>query len=621
MALDVLRPRPVNGRRVGSSSSAGHRRDRRRTAREIAGELAAIGVTGLGPRLAWFTALSFAAGVSQAGFLVLIGELAVGVGEHVKRIDVHGLSMGYGAALAACGALLAVFAVTNLVATTVSSAVATEALSAARREIVDGFFGAEWSVQSEERLGHVQQLLGMNCNAVAGMVFGIARGLQQGLLLVTLLAVAVAVSPLAALGVTVVGLALAVAVRPFTSLTRSASSRLASTSTSLGTLVTEYSRLAREFRLFGVQRRALSSMRGSIDTTALVYRRTTTISQVAPIVYQVGALGFVLAAVAAVAGHVTANLSSFSAVLLLVLRSLTSASGLQGFNQQIHAAKGYLDGVVEDVERYRRRPAGDAGGIELLMSFDVEFRSVSFRYEEAGPLALCDVSFRVPEGCSLGVVGRSGSGKSTLSQIVLGMRRPTAGEVLVGTVRPTDLEVTDGRSILALVPQDCVLLQGSIAENISFFRDLSRERIEAAARAAHLHEDVVDMPRGYDTLVGEGGAALSGGQRQRVAIARALAGAPRVLVLDEPTSALDVRSEALVRRAISELHDLVTVIVISHRLATVDQCDLLAVLRDGELVDFGRREEVAARPAFALVTEGGAPGPLAALGPASGATS
>ncbi len=576
---------------------------RRSVAVEIAGGLRTLGVTRLLPKLALFSLLAFAAGLAQAGFLVIVGECAVDLSQGHKALHVYGHSVGFGYALAGSGVLLVAFAMASAFAALVSSTVATESLRAARHRVVQGFFGADWSVQSGERLGHIQQLLGVNCNAIGGMIFAIASGLQSGLLLVALLGMAVIVSPVAALAVMVVGLLLSLLVRPLNTLSRSTSKRLAATSTSLGTLVTEYTRVAREFRLFGVERRAMSVMDGSIDAVARVYRRMVIIAQATPIVYQIGAFGFVLVALAAVSGHAEGSLSSFGAVLLLVLRSLTSASSLQGFNQQVQAAKGFLDEVLEDMTRYDEKWQGELPWeTEPLKSFEVEFRSVSFTYD-GYTKALQDVSFYLPEGLSVGIVGRSGSGKTTLSQILLGMRQPTEGQALIGGVGLAQIARSEGRSIFALVPQDPVLLQGSIAENISFFRDLSRHEIEAASRAAHLHEDVSQMPSGYETLVGEGGGtSLSGGQRQRVAIARALAGGPRILVLDEPTSALDARSEALVRRALVELRGKVTVVVISHRLATVDECDFLAVLRNGEIIDFGPREQVVVGQPFRSVT-------------------
>jgi ABC-type multidrug transport system fused ATPase/permease subunit len=177
------------------------------------------------------------------------------------------------------------------------------------------------------------------------------------------------------------------------------------------------------------------------------------------------------------------------------------------------------------------------------------------------------------------------------------------GIALVGDVPVAKIAKGSGVSPVALVAQDPVLLQGSIASNISFFRDVPLEKIEAASRAAHLHEDVIMMPDLYETAVGEGGAALSGGQRQRLALARALAGAPRMLVLDEPTSALDTRSESLIRKTFTELRGRVTVIIISHRLGLIEDCDLLLVLEKGRVADFGPRGEVLRRGPFREVAE------------------
>jgi ABC-type multidrug transport system fused ATPase/permease subunit len=237
------------------------------------------------------------------------------------------------------------------------------------------------------------------------------------------------------------------------------------------------------------------------------------------------------------------------------------------------------------------------GSGELPTSFDVDVKNLSFAYDGRGTV-LEQVTFCVPNGQILGIVGRSGSGKTTLSQILLGMLEPESGTVLLGGVPANGIAKGDRSSPVALVAQDLVLLEGTIAFNISLFRDLDPEKIEAASRAAHLHEDVLTMPDRYETKVGEGGTALSGGQLQRLAIARALAGAPRLLVMDEPTSAVDIRSESLIRQTLSELRGTMTSVVISHRLALVEDCDLLLVLERGRAADFGPRSEVLTRAAY-----------------------
>jgi ABC-type multidrug transport system fused ATPase/permease subunit len=280
---------------------------------------------------------------------------------------------------------------------------------------------------------------------------------------------------------------------------------------------------------------------------------------------------------------------------------MTYGSAIQSASVTLRSYSGFLDKIKQELERFsENRCESGTGG--LPASFDINVKNVSFAYDDRG-LVLRQVSFYLPSGAILGIAGRSGSGKSTLSEILLGMRQPADGVALVGDVPVARIGKGGGASPLALVAQDPVLLQGSIAINISFFRGVPPEKIEAASRAAHLHEDVTAMPDLYETSVGEGGTALSGGQRQRLAIARALAGTPRVLVLDEPTSALDGRSESLIRQALTELRGRMTIVVISHRLGLVEDCDLLLVLDKGRVADFGPRREVLTRDAFREVAE------------------
>jgi ABC-type multidrug transport system fused ATPase/permease subunit len=369
----------------------------------------------------------------------------------------------------------------------------------------------------------------------------------------------------------------------------------------MATLVTEYTRLTREFRLFGVENEAIAKLHESNETAARTFRTTKLLQQLSAVTYLTLALAFVVSALLVVTGHTGTNLGAIAAVLLLMLRSMSYGTAIQSTSQQLRSFSGFLDTIKHELDRFLQNPA-ELGSGEIPANFDITVKNVSFAYDGRDPV-LNQVSCFVPGGHILGIVGRSGSGKTTLSQILLGMREPADGIALVGNVSVTNIAKGGGASPVALVAQDPILLQGSIAFNISFLRGVSPEKIEAASRAGHLHEDVMAMPDMYETGVGEGGTALSGGQRQRLAIARALAGAPRLLVLDEPTSALDGRSESLIRQTLAELRGRVTIIVISHRLGLVEDCDLLLVLDKGRVADFGPRKEVLAREAFREVAE------------------
>ena len=196
-------------------------------------------------------------------------------------------------------------------------------------------------------------------------------------------------------------------------------------------------------------------------------------------------------------------------------------------------------------------------------------------------------------GTIVGVVGPSGAGKSTFVQLLLGLRDPTAGRITAdGTdVRRFDAERWFAR--VSVVPQEPVLLATTVFDNIAFRRPgVTAAEVEEAARRAHVHEEIVSFPDGYQTQVGERGSQVSGGQRQRICIARALVGDPHLVVFDEPTSALDPQSEQKVQQALDELRERALVVVVAHRLSTLDRCDEIVVLRDGRLLAHGPAPDV-----------------------------
>jgi ATP-binding cassette subfamily B protein len=583
-----------------------HRRKAKRTKSQsgifsILASLRSLGLKSLNRSLIWISSCSLVGGLSQAALLVIITELAANHAEGNGNLKLHGLSISLHDSILVCIGLLILFFLFSITAASVTSKMSSSAVETGRDRIMDAYFNASWDLQSAERLGHVQQLLTVNCDYIAGLTQAISTGLQGIFGALALLTAAFIVNPVTASVVIIAGVVLSMIMRPILTLTRTASVRLANDSQRIATLATEYTRLAREFRLFGVEEAATDRLHQRNHEAAVSYGKSRLLGQYNSVVYQTLALGFVIIGLALLLAHSAKNLGATGAILVLTLRSLVYGSAIQSSNQQIHSEEPFLAEVQAEIQQYRAS-SPDLNGNRVPDNFDIKFDGVSFTYG-AGPEAVNNVSFSVPSGRILGVVGRSGSGKSTLSQLVLGMRIPTHGHVFVGDVPASSIKKGNGTSPIALVAQESILLQGSIASNISFFRDVSQEGIEIAARAAHLHEDVMAMPRSYETPVGEGGDALSGGQRQRLAIARALVGSPRVLVLDEPTSALDGRSESLVRRTLSELRDHMTVIVISHRLATVEDCDLLLVLDDGRLADFGPRDEVKGRAAFRHVVE------------------
>jgi len=222
---------------------------------------------------------------------------------------------------------------------------------------------------------------------------------------------------------------------------------------------------------------------------------------------------------------------------------------------------------VADIALAEREADRGTDPVRAGLRASVELRNVSFRYSEFDPPILHRVNLRIEEGESVAIVGPSGCGKTTLLKLILGMLTPTEGEVLVGGVNIATLG-TGYRDLVGAVMQEDELFAGSVADNICFF-DLQPDhpRIEACARLAAIEPDILAMPMGYNTLIGDMGTVLSGGQKQRLLLARALYKQPRILALDEATSHLDVERERSVNEAVRELA--LTRICIAHRAETI----------------------------------------------------
>ncbi|WP_156759200.1 ABC transporter ATP-binding protein [Microbacterium karelineae] len=226
----------------------------------------------------------------------------------------------------------------------------------------------------------------------------------------------------------------------------------------------------------------------------------------------------------------------------------------------------------------------------------IALERVSHVYPDADAPALREVSLEIAPGETVAFVGSSGSGKSTMLNLVLGFIRPTSGRLLIDGRDANELDLRSVRRHVSVVPQESVLFEGSIRDNVAYgLEDVPDDRIREALVDANAWEFVSQLPDGWDAVVGERGARLSGGQRQRIAIARALVRDPRILLLDEATSALDPSSEALVKEALERLMRGRTTLVVAHRLSTIRSADRIVVLERGRIVEQGPHDELVAR--------------------------
>jgi subfamily B ATP-binding cassette protein HlyB/CyaB len=239
-------------------------------------------------------------------------------------------------------------------------------------------------------------------------------------------------------------------------------------------------------------------------------------------------------------------------------------------------------------------PAFTAGRAALpAIRGAIIFDHVSFRYFPDAPEVLHDVSLNILPGQVVGIVGPSGSGKSTLTKLIQRLHVPESGRVLVDGVDLSVVDVTWLRRQIGVVLQENTLFNRSIRDNIALADPgLPMEPVIAAAELAGAHEFILELPRGYDTIVGERGTSLSGGQRQRIAIARALIGNPRILIFDEATSSLDYESERVIQDNMAKIARGRTVLIIAHRLSTVRRTDRIITIERGRLVEDGNHDEL-----------------------------
>jgi ABC-type multidrug transport system fused ATPase/permease subunit len=328
-----------------------------------------------------------------------------------------------------------------------------------------------------------------------------------------------------------------------------------------------------------------------VDRGAHITWRSQFVRGALPVSYTGIAYAAVAGALVASGQIESADIAAVSAVMLLMLRSLGYGQALQSSWALIISALPFTQRFYVEIDRYREarevdrgEPVGELG----RLSFD----GTSFWYVPGTPV-LSAIDFTIEPCEVVGVVGPSGSGKSTLVQLLLGLREPTTGAVAADGRDIRGFSKREWARKVTFVPQEAHLIAGTVAENIRFLRDdVTQEMIEEAARLANLHEDVAGFAEGYERQVGERGSHLSGGQQQRLIIARALVENPDLLILDEPTSALDVRSEHLIRQTLDHLREKMTIVIIAHRLSTLEICDRIMVIQDGELRGFDTPENL-----------------------------
>ncbi|HEV3322980.1 MAG TPA: ABC transporter ATP-binding protein [Solirubrobacteraceae bacterium] len=531
---------------------------------------------------------SILSGFAEAGMLVLLTQIAAAIATGARHVHTHvgplRLHTTVGELLLVALALTAFRLVLQVPISILPARIGAEVQARLRRDLLHAFTRASWSVQSADREGHLQETMTSQViQATSGAVQATTL-LTSMITFVVLLASALVLNVIAAAIVLTVAIALFGLLRPLSALGARRARSLSQAQMEYAGGIGEAIRVAEDTQVFGVAAAQRERIGRLIDAARELFFRTWVIGRLVPNLYQsiiyllivVGLGGLYLAG----AGHA----ASLGAVVLLLVRAGNNGQQAQTSYQGLRQSLPFIERLQAAEARYAQSAPLDGGAL-LPRIGSLAFERVSFAYRAERPV-LCEISFAVAGGEAIGIVGPSGAGKSTLVQILLRLRPLDRGRYLVNGVPAEQFARSEWNRRVAYVSQEPRLVHATVAENIRYFRDLSREAIERAGRLARIHDEVIAWPQGYDTVVGPRADAVSGGQQQRICLARALAARPEVLVLDEPTSALDPTSERLIQESLTALKHELTLFIVAHRLSTLDICDRVMVIVDGRLAAF-----------------------------------
>jgi ATP-binding cassette subfamily B protein len=534
---------------------------------------------------------SFLGGFTEAATLALVAALAASLVGHPKASSSGHSTLSFLNFHAAPGTLILIGfglcllrLVVQLPLSMLSARITADVQARLRTQLFGAFSQSSWSVQSNDREGQLQEVMtGQVMQAVAGAAGSIS--LISGVIQFTvLMAVALRLNAIAALSVGVLSIGMFALLRPLRHRGGRYSRELSRAQVAYAGGIAESNRVAEETHVFGADDVQRANIGRLVRRYQHYFYRAQLLGRLVTNTYQSLVYVLLVAGVGVLylvgAGHA----ASFGAVVLLLLRAGTTGQAVQGSYQSLVQAMPFIERTQQALERYEGH-GEHYGETPLPTVEEIAFANVSFGYNSDKPV-LSDVSFAINNGEAIGVVGPSGAGKSTLVQLLLRLRRPDDGSYLINGVGAEEFASEDWHRQVSYVPQEPQLLHASVADNIRFFRDIDDEELQRAARLARIHDDIMSWPGQYKEMVGPRADAVSGGQQQRICLARALAARPEVLILDEPTSALDPQSEAFIGASLMAMRSSLTLIIVAHRMSTLEMCDRVMVIVDGRLVAF-----------------------------------
>lgn len=451
-----------------------------------------------------------------------------------------------------------------------------------------------WTFLSRQKLGYLEGVLLYDVERASTLFSNITNIIITATTFAMYAAVAMTISGRITLVTLALGLLISLCASPLFMRIRRLISAATHVQKELNHHVAEHMLSAKSIKALAVERPVTIEANGIFEKLRIARVRTalfrqTTLAFIEP-------LGFLLIAGLFMYSYQRPGfaLASFAVVMYLINQMFNY---LQSFQGQLHLINELIP-YLRTTMKYRREISEhretDEGTRPFSLKQEIAFRDVSFSYDPKRPV-LSHINFAIPRGEHVAIIGPSGVGKTTVVDLLLRLYDPKSGHIIIDENDAGTYKLRSWRRHIGYVPQDGLLLNTSVHENIKFYdKRVTQQDVIDAAKAANIYDTIMDLPKKFETTTGERGVELSGGQRQRIVLARALARKPAILILDEATSSIDSESEALIQKAVDGLHGNITVITITHRITSAMHADRIMVLEGGTIVEQGSPQELAA---------------------------
>ncbi|OGL88696.1 hypothetical protein A3I42_00470 [Candidatus Uhrbacteria bacterium RIFCSPLOWO2_02_FULL_49_11] len=480
-----------------------------------------------------------------------------------------------------------------LIANAVNAVITADYETSVRQKLYAATLAARWPYLAQQKIGHLEKILMDHVgNGASALMY-----LASAILLLTSLIMYVLVALNISVVITLITLALGglffLLFKPLLYKTRVMSQRFLNTAKEVAHHINEH--------MIGIKTVKTFNAEAPTAAHADIFFRRLRRSRIWMSIYtsipntliQPLTIIFILVLFACAYPQPGFQIASFAVILYLIQKIFSYVQSVQTKLQSLNEIAPYLRSVADYMHNIAAQAESvDSHGLSFSFHTLLEMKDVSFSYSPERPV-INRLSLMLPRGGVFGLIGSSGAGKTTLVDLLMRLLEPSQGQILLDGIPYASFAVNDWRRHIGYVSQDVFLLNDTVAHNISFYNEtITRAKREEAARAAFIHDFIVNLPQGYDTVVGERGASLSAGQRQRIILARALAREPQLLILDEATSSLDNESEAAIQRSLQALKGKVTILIIAHRISTVLNTDMIFALDQGRIIEQGAPQEL-----------------------------